>query len=311
MAEPMLAGIYASDPEKMSIKATFPMFFQTEQKYRSLILGMLARKRQMAQRESGLPPYSLFMTLKNGLGEMVETLVEKSPLVSFRTGVKVNSVTKNSGGDGRGWKLALDDGADMTADAVILAPPANIAATLIKDTAPRVTELLNRIHYVSTATVTMAYRKKGFSHPLNGFGFVVPKAEKLSIMACTWTSTKFPQRAPEDFVLIRCFIGGALQEELAERDAEAIATLVENDLREIMGIRGKPVFCRVYANKKANVQYHVGHETLISEALGELQKYPGLYLSGSAYTGIGVPDCIRNGTSAAESALAGLAQGVK
>lgn len=302
MAEPMLAGIYAADPEKMSIKATFPMFFQTEQKHRSLILGMLARKRTAPAKTNS---YSLFMTLKNGLGEMVETLVEKSPAVAFRTAVKVDAVARTGNGQGRGWRLALAGGETLEADAVILAPPANIAAQLLRDTAPQITKLLNRIHYVSTATVTLAYRKDGFSHPLNGFGFVVPRAEKRSIMACTWTSTKFPRRAPEDFVLIRCFVGGALQEALAERDAESIAAFVQDDLRHIMGIREKPVFCRVYSNRKANVQYHVGHETLIGEVHRELQNHPGLYLAGSAYTGIGVPDCILNGTRAAESALAG------
>ncbi|MFQ5673236.1 MAG: protoporphyrinogen oxidase [Nitrospinales bacterium] len=305
MAEPMLAGIYAADPEKMSIKATFPMFFQTEQKHRSLILGMLARKRMAPVKTNS---YSLFMTLKNGLGEMVETLVEKSPAVSFRTAVKVDAVMRNANGEGRGWRVMLADGGDLEADVVILAPPANIAAQLLRDTAPQITKLLSQIHYVSTATITLAYRKDGFSHPLNGFGFVVPTAEKRSIMACTWTSTKFPQRAPSDFVLLRCFVGGALREELAERNAESIAALVQDDLRDIMGIRQKPVFCRVYGNRKANVQYHVGHETLIGKVGRELQNHPGLYLAGSAYTGIGLPDCILNGTRAAESALAGCKQ---
>lgn len=303
MAEPMLAGIYASDPEKMSIKATFPMFVQAEQKYRSLILGMLARKRQQQPpAPTTNPPYSLFMTLKNGLGELVETLIEKSPAITFRTGVNVRAVLRGPGG-GPGWRLATADGEDLAADAVILAPPANIAAAMLEETAPQVTNLLIRINYVSTAAVTLAYRKEGFSHPLNGFGFVVPKDEKRKIMACTWTSTKFPRRAPKDFVLIRCFVGGALQEELAEQDAKTLAEMVQNELLEIMGVREKPVFCRVYSNRKANVQYHVGHEALIGQVQRELKSFPGLFLSGSAYTGIGIPDCIQNGSRAAEAAI--------
>ncbi|MFQ5717073.1 MAG: protoporphyrinogen oxidase, partial [Nitrospinales bacterium] len=304
MAEPMLAGIYASDPETMSLKATFPMFFQTEQKRRSLILGMLARKRQAnAARPTGgdRPSYTLFMTLKNGLGELVETIVEKSPRIEFRSGVRIKTVAPAP--DGTGWKVVPVEGEALAADAVILAPPANIAASILEETAPRVAEALRCIRYVSTAAVTLAYRKQGFSHPLNGFGFVVPRAEGRDIMACTWTSTKFPQRAPKDFVLIRSFVGGALREELAEQGADALAAMVERELAEIMGVRQRPAFCRVYSNRKANVQYRVGHQNLIARTMGELRNFPGIFLAGSAYNGIGIPDCILNGNRAAEAAI--------
>ncbi len=302
MAEPMLAGIYASDPERMSLKSTFPMFFHTEQKYRSLILGMLARKRQAASHSSSNGnPYTLFMTLKTGLAEMVEAVVDRSPDIQFQTGVKVRGVQRGLGGNP--WKVVLEGGQERIADAVILAPPAHVTARLIQDLAPKASEQLSAITYVSTAAVTLAYRKEGFSHPLDGFGFLVPRAENRNIMACTWTSTKFPQRAPNGYVLLRCYIGGALQEELAERDSETLSLMVREDLKAIMGIDREPVFTRVFTNRKANVQYHVGHAERIVEIEKELERFPGIYLAGSAYKGIGIPDCIANGTVAAVSAL--------
>jgi oxygen-dependent protoporphyrinogen oxidase len=305
MAEPMLAGIYASDPETMSINSTFPMFVQTEKKYRSLILGMLARKRQQLMQKPSTPkpgnnhqPFSLFMTLKNGLGEMVDAVIEKSPDINFRTGAKVGSVTK---GTTSAWQVVLEDGETIDADAVLFATPAKLSADFLKPIAPKVADLLEKIKYVSTATVTLAYKKQGFTHPLNGFGFVVPRTEGRKILACTWTSSKFPHRTPEGYVMLRCFVGGALKESLAEQDESAIATMVKKELADLMDIHQEPEICKVFHNRKSNVQYRVGHADLIESVQKELQAVPGLFLTGSAYTGIGIPDCIQNGTRAAES----------
>lgn len=301
MAEPMLAGIYASDPETMSIQSTFPMFVQTEQKYRSLILGMLARKRQMLMHKpnGNNKSFSLFMTLKNGLGEMVEAVIEKSPDVTFRTNAKVQKVIKQ----GSGWQVSLEEGETFDADGVIFATPAKLSAELLQPITPKVSELLNQIKYVSTATATLAYRKEGFTHPLNGFGFVVPRSEGRKILACTWTSSKFPHRTPEGYVMLRCFVGGAKNEALAEQDADAIAAMVKQELKDLMGIHQEPEICKVFHNKKSNVQYRVGHAALIDSVEKELSVTPGLFLTGSAYTGIGIPDCIQNGTRTAEAVI--------
>jgi len=303
MAEPMLAGIYASDPNLMSINSTFPMFVQTEQKYRSLILGMLARKRQQIIHRAKIPkgkqPASLFMTLKNGLDEMVETLVEKAINVTFRAGTKVMDLSRAE----EGWRLTLNDGSSINADAVILATPAQTSAHLIEQTSPKVAGLLNQIRYVSTATVSIAYKKEGFPHSLDGFGFVVPKTEGKRILACTWTSSKFPERVPEEYVMLRCFVGGAMREELAELDEDSIGTMVREELLDIMGIDCEPVFLKTFRYKKSNVQYQVGHAALIESVRKKLQSFPGLVVTGSAYTGIGIPDCIRDGVSAAKEVI--------
>lgn len=299
MAEPMLAGIYASDPETMSIGSTFPMFVETERKYRSLILGMLARKKAMLMNASKRPKsnFSLFMTLKDGLGEMVEAVINKSPDVQFQSGARVESITGKEGD----WSVRLEGGGEQKADALILATPGHITARLLQSVTPKAAELLQQIKYVSTATVTIAYKKEGFSHALDGFGFVVPKCEGRSILACTWTSSKFPHRAPEGHVMLRCYLGGALQEDIAEKDEETMARLVKQDLKEIMGITEEPVFCKVFHNRKSNVQYQVNHSARIDTIMQGLQE--SLFLAGSAYRGIGIPDCIQSGTLAAESAI--------
>ena len=262
---------------------------------------MLARKKAMLMNASKRhsTSHSLFMTLKDGLGEMVVAVIKKSPNIQFKSGVKVAALEKKQDY----WHVKLGDGSECQADAIILATPGSVTAKIIKPIAPDSAELLDRIHYVSTATVTLGYKKEGFSHSLDGFGFVVPKAEGRSILACTWTSSKFPHRAPEGFVMLRCYLGGALQEEIAEKDAETLETLVRNDLQKIMGINETPIFCKVFQNHKSNVQYHVNHSERIDSVMEDLKNFPGLFLAGSAYRGIGIPDCIQNGNQAAESAF--------
>ncbi len=301
MAEPMLAGIYASDPETMSIGSTFPMFVETERKYRSLILGMLARKKAMLLNASKRPAskFSLFMTLKDGLGEMVEMAMKKSPDIQFQSGARVESIS----GQGGDWSVNLEGGGEYKAQALILATPGHITARLLQPVAPNAAEILKQIKYVSTATVTLGFKREGFSHALDGFGFVVPKCEGRSILACTWTSSKFPHRAPEGYVMLRCYLGGALQEDIAEQDEQTMKALVKQDLKKIMGIEEEPVFCKVFHNRKSNVQYQVNHSARIDTLMKELESFPGLFLAGSAYRGIGIPDCIQNGTESAESAV--------
>lgn len=277
------------------------MFVETERKYRSLILGMLARKKAMLLNASKRPAskFSLFMTLKDGLGEMVEMAMKKSPDIQFQSGARVESIS----GQGGDWSVNLEGGGEYKAQALILATPGHITARLLQPVAPNAAEILKQIKYVSTATVTLGFKREGFSHALDGFGFVVPKCEGRSILACTWTSSKFPHRAPEGYVMLRCYLGGALQEDIAEQDEQTMKALVKQDLKKIMGIEEEPVFCKVFHNRKSNVQYQVNHSARIDTLMKELESFPGLFLAGSAYRGIGIPDCIQNGTESAESAV--------
>jgi len=304
MAQPLMSGIYAGDPETMSLGATFPMFQQVEKKYRSLVLGMLAQKRKRAAApapptKNGNAPFSFFLTMKNGLGEIVDTLIDQSQDILFRNNAQVESFRQQ----GRSWQVRLKSGEEMEADAVILSTPANLSVRLLEDWAPRIAARLDQIPYVSTAAVVLGFDRNRFAHPLKGFGFVVPHVENRKITACTWVSSKFPGRAPADRVLLRAFVGGAVNEHLAEQDAKTIKQQVRQELREIMGVTEEPLFCEVYSYKKGNVQYQVHHPRLVSEIEKDLIDFKGLYLAGSAYKGIGIPDCVKNGTENAEAAM--------
>ena len=310
MAQPLMSGIYASDPEQMSLQATFPMFAQVEKKYRSLILGMLAQKRRRSApppvpgnpgsgSKGGYTPYSFFLTMKNGLSEIVETLIDQSPDVLFRYKAPVEKLWKT----GDSWKLQLVSGEELEADAVIVSTPAPPTVRLVEPWAPGIAARLRQIPYVSTAAVALGFDRSRFAHPLKGYGFVVPHIENRKITACTWVSSKFPGRAPDNRVLLRAFVGGAVHEKLAEQDPEILKAMVREELRDIMGIQEEPLFCEVFQYKKGNVQYQVHHPQLVAEIEKELVDYKGLYLAGSAYKGIGIPDCVKNGTENANAAL--------
>lgn len=297
IAEPLLAGIYAGDARQMSLLGTFPQFREIEQNYGSLTRGMLARRRTMPTTTSR---YTMFMTLKEGMGELVETLTNRLDRSTLVAGSGVTRLQPRP----TSYEIFLANGQRLEADVVILATPAFVASDLLKQLDPRLSDQLIKIPYVSTATVSLAYKRSGFSHPLNGFGFVVPRSERRSILACTWTSTKFPHRTSADHVLIRCFVGGAGREEAALQEETALVKMVCEDLKAIMGISAEPVLTKVYRWEKANPQYNVSHLEQVSEIEKMTAQHPGLFVSGAAYRGVGVADCIHQGIQTAEKVLA-------
>jgi oxygen-dependent protoporphyrinogen oxidase len=196
-----------------------------------------------------------------------------------------------------GYTLTLDDGRELAADAVVLATPAFASADLLRDDHPELAALLDGVRYVSTATVSLGYDADGFEHPLDGFGFVVPRREPTRLLACTWTSTKFTHRAGPGTVLLRVFIGGPRREELVQLDDDALLGLVREELRAIMGVTAVPTVARIYRWPRGNPQYDVGHLERVDRM--EALCPPGLYLTGSAYRGVGIPDCVKQGQSTA------------
>ncbi|MDP2689657.1 MAG: protoporphyrinogen oxidase, partial [Deltaproteobacteria bacterium] len=295
------------DPETMSIRSSFPKFVQLEEEHGSLIRGMLKRMAQMKKAPRPAPAggqkkITMFMTLSGGLFEMIDTLRKlllASGNTEIRTGVAVTGVTRNGGG----YEVGVAKGPSVKADAVIIAAPAYAAASLLRGIDPWISDRLSAIPYVSTATVSIAFKKSGIKHPLNGFGFVVPRTEKRKIMAATWTSVKFSGRAPEDSVLIRCFIGGSKNAELVEKSDEEMVRMVREELKDIMGIEAEPVLTRVFKWKNSMPQYTIGHDERIAAIEEKLSGYPGLYLAGSAYHGIGIADSVRFSEVVAKKAL--------
>ncbi len=298
IAEPLVAGVHAGDPDTMSVRSSFPRFVTMEQKYGSLIRGMLNARRMM-RKGSPSTPASMFMTMKGGLQEIIDALQRQSPGVSFRTGVQALAVEKSEGTYG----VRLSDGGRISADGIVIAVPAYSAAGMLSPVSGELSDLLTSIPYVSTATVSLAYEKRGFGHPLKGFGFVVPRKENRHIMAATWTSSKFEYRAGDGAVLIRCFVGGAAHQDMVSRSDEEILDLVRRDIDDIMGVSPSPVMVRIKRWIKAMPQYTIGHEPRVKTIEQLAEGLGNVCLAGSAYHGIGISDCINSGNTAAQSVL--------
>jgi oxygen-dependent protoporphyrinogen oxidase len=310
IADPLLAGIYAGSSHDMSLLATFPRLRELERTHGGLIRGARAQRRALQQASStdGHRPTPLFMAPQGGMAEIVEALSSHLDQVVLRLGQTVQRVTPH--GDGasgaQGYVVHLDDATTLQTDVVVFATPAPITASLVDSFHPRLAMALRTIPYVSSATVSFAYRRGDVSHPLDGFGFLVGKREGRRIMAATWTSTKFSHRAPADAALIRSFVGGADREELVRADDTALIQLVREELGAILGITTAPLLTRVYRWERANPQYLVGHLDRVEAMEQLLAPYPGLFLTGSAYRGVGLPDCIHQGALTAERVMAAL-----
>ncbi len=294
IAAPLMAGIFSADPEKLSLQSTFPMFLKMERQYGSLTRSILHKKRAQ-QCASVLPgprplPPSMFMTLRGGLQQLVDTLVQRLHRETILLNRGVCSVVR----DRNRYKIELSDGSPLWADEIVFATPANITAELLWDVDPVLAIKLRAIRYVSTATVSLGFRRGHIQHPMKGSGFLVPHSEKRRINACSWSSKKFSHRAPDDCELIRVFVGGARAEALAEQDDAALIDLARQELRITMGITALPVLAKAYRWPNANPQYDVGHGTRMDEIDEIVAWHHGLHLAGAAYRGAGIPDCIQN-----------------
>jgi oxygen-dependent protoporphyrinogen oxidase len=294
MAQPMVGGIYTADPETLSLRATLPRFLEMEREHRSLILAMLRQGRAQKVGTSGAR-YSLFLTFDQGMQVLVDALAQQ-----VKADIRLNTRVVRLKHDGSGWTITTSKGV-INADAICVALPAYLAASLLDNVNERLADKLRQIKYASTATINFGYRRAAITHPLNGFGFVVPFVEKRSLIACTFSSVKFSGRAPEGHVLLRAFAGGALQPEIFALDEGEMRVRVESDLRELLGITEEPLFVEVAKWKDSMPQYEVGHleqVNAIEKLVGEI---PGLTLAGNAYRGAGIPDCIRSGERAANT----------
>jgi len=307
LVEPLLSGIYAGDGEQLSLGATFPQLRQAERQHGSLIRGMLAAKEKAPRPKSSGPVYdrpSAFLTPPTGLAEIVEALEQKLSRVQIRLAASAANIRPDPLNSG--YVVTLAGGETLPAQAVILATPAYITAGLLADLDPSLAAVLRSIPYTSTATISVAYPLDDTrsARPLDGYGYIIPRVEASPILACTWTSTKFPHRAPEGFGLIRAFIGRAGQEDVLDRNDNELLQLVRDELRRTLGIVAPPVLHRLFRWPKAMPQYTLGHLERLAAIEQRLAAHSGLFLAGNAYRGIGIPDCIASGEAAADKAMA-------
>ncbi len=300
VAQPLVAGIYTADPDSLSLAATMPRFLEMERTHRSLVLALWRAARKV-EGVSGAR-WSLFVTFADGMEELVRALADRLPAGSVRLKERVVGLHRDRGR----WRVGLADGSVLDADAVIVAAEAHQAARMVRSLDPSLADLLEAIPYASSATVTLAYRREEIAHPLDGFGFVVPRLERRPILACTFSSVKYPGRAPAGHALLRVFVGGALDERILTGDDERIARIVRAQLDGLLGITRPPLLTRVYRYPAAMPQYQVGHLETVAAIERRLAGHPGLALAGSAYRGVGISDCVHSGEDAAWRVLTNL-----
>lgn len=304
LIEPLMSGIYAGDGDRLSLQATLPYLRDLELKYGGLVKGALAVRKQRAvkARANGKSPKpapgsrSIFLTPLTGLAEIVESLVVEleSAGADLRLQTRVAGLVSGSG-ERNLWTVDLDTGESLQADAVILATPAFVSGSLVENFAPELAAELAAIEYVSTATVTMAFRERDLPRALDGYGYVIPRREGRKALACTWTSTKFPHRAPDGYALVRVFVGRAGQESQITWDDDTLLDIARDELALTLDIKAEPILTRIYQWEKAMPQYNLGHPERLERIDGALEDIPGLALAGNGYRGIGIPDCIRSG----------------
>lgn len=293
LAEPLLSGIYGGNPEALSVRAVLPRFVDLAARHGSLTRGVLA-ERKAARRESGGMP--LFRTMKGGLGQLVEAVAGAiSGHMEWVRGTAEAIESRPAGG----YRVRTG-GEWLEAERVVLACEAHRAAPLAAGLDARISELLGGVAYSSSMTVALGFYEQDFPKPLDGFGFLVPRRERKSLIAATWVGTKFPHRVPPGTALVRCFLGGMENAAILEEQDERVIAAVVEELREIVPFRSGPHFSRVYRWPRSMAQYTVGHPGRMAELESRLSRFPGLALAGNAYQGIGIPDCIRMGRSAAE-----------
>jgi oxygen-dependent protoporphyrinogen oxidase len=291
LAEPLLAGIHAGDVNRLSMRDLFPRFMDAERRHGS-VLRAFRQLRQPATRSGD----GAFYSLPGGLVELVDALVAALPPCALRLGVAVDRITAN------GHFVVQTAEGEVCARAVILTTPAYVAASLVNSLDDELAALCNGVEYASSATIAFAYRRDDIRHSLLGSGFVVPRVEKTTIMAASWVSSKWPGRAPEGHVLLRAFIGGARDPGAMRLSDDELRAGAGRELGRILGITGTPVLTRLYRWERANAQHEVGHLDRMAAIERRLAAWPGLFVTGSGFRGVGIPDCIADARATAASA---------
>lgn len=291
LIDPMASGIYAGNPENMSLKSCFRKVYELEQKYGSLIKGMMKLKREAKKtgRKIGPGPGGILTSFYDGMGLIIETL--KNFLGErMRTNARVVSIDRK----GEKYVVYISDGSSIESEVLVLAIPAYEASEKVKLLDKTLSKTLNEIFYPAISVVCLGYKHDKIKHSLDGFGFLIPNREGKKILGTLWDSSVFPNRAPEGHVLLRSMLGGARMSDIALLNEEKQIDIVMSELKDIMGINAEPDFKRVYIHEKGIPQYSLGHENRLEVIDNAVSRFKKLYITGNAYRGIGVNDCIEN-----------------
>lgn len=305
LAEPLVGGVHASDPAVMSLAATFPRLLEMEQKFGSMIGGFVdARKKVAAMKKKyppqpGAKPRTFFTSFTGGMQELTDKMADAIGRENIRTGVAVESMER----DGSGWKVRLSDGEAMDADAVIVTTEGWAAQKLLEPVDAEIGGALAGISHSSSATVSMAFDSEEIGFNLDAFGVLCPVAEKRRLMAVTYSSTKWPGRAPAGKTLMRGFVGGPQNQAVMENSDDTLIEIVHKEMAEILGMKADPAWSRVFRWHLGMPQYTLGHLDRVATIDRRCAETPGLGVGGGSYTGVGIPNCIESGERATTKVL--------
>ena len=290
IAEPLLAGIHAGDVERLSMRALFPRLLDAEAASGSVI-------RALRRSHGPLNADGVFRSFPNGIAELIDGLINAlgEDCVQYRSHVVRIEPQE-------GFALHTDGDSPIRSRAILLAVPAFAAATLLRPLNEAAAAECDAIRYLSSATVVAAYQREAVRHDLQGTGFVVPRSEGMSITAGAWISSKWPQRAPEGYALLRGFLGGARDPDVLSRTDGELTRAALGDLTKILDIRGTPMFTRVYRWNRSSPQQEVGHADRMARIDAQLARHPGLFVSAAGFRGVGIPDCIADARATAAAA---------
>jgi oxygen-dependent protoporphyrinogen oxidase len=307
LIQPLIGGIYTADPWKLSLRATLPRFLDMERQHGSLIRAIArdaakgqnrgnGQAREDSNAQSGAR-YNQFLAPRGGMSSWIEAIAAELPRERIKLHRSVTRIARVN----HEWHV-WHHGSDQPSifDAVIMTAPAAKAAALLEHVSATLATELRGIPYAGSSVAALGFRRDQFARPPEGFGLVVPAVEGRRIIAVSHASNKFPGRAPEDCVLLRVFVGGALQPELADLPDDELLSLTEAELRNLYGLKGAPLVKRIVRWERAMPQYHLGHVERVARIDALAAKFPGLVLAGAAYRGVGIPQCCADGERAAE-----------
>jgi oxygen-dependent protoporphyrinogen oxidase len=306
LADAFVTGIYAGDPEQLSLTASFPRLADMERQFGSLLKGMAAtaRKRRKEAQAAGKPANrgNQMWSFRGGLSVLIEQLrlrLRCPPIPNVRVCGIERHAESNSRGIRR-WTIRAKGHADWEADAVVLACPAYEQAAILTELDGALAEEIGGIPYVRVAVVALGYRRQDVPGPLDGFGFLVPQRDQRDVLGVQWCSTIFPERAPSGSVLLRAMCGGWHRGELVDWDDDRLLNAVETELRLTMGIQSKPIFQQIIRWPRAIPQYLCGHLDRVERIENRASNFPGLFLGGNCYRGVALNDCVEQGALLAQ-----------
>lgn len=287
VAQPLLGGIHAGDVAQLSVRSLFPQLIEAEQS--GSVLRGLGRRGGVAG--------NTFESLSGGMETLPQAIAGSLPAPSVRYGSEVNAVTAT----GDGWSIAVPGGTDR-ATAVILATPMQVTARLLNAIDEQAAALCAGIPHASSVAVALAWPQHAIAHPLRGSGFVVARQPGARVTACTWTSSKWSDRAPAGYALLRAFIGGVHDPDAIDMGDEELAAIARRELAPVLGIQGAPVLTRIYRWRDASPQMQVGHGDRVTKVLARLEGHRGIFITGRGFRAVGIPDCIADARRAAAAA---------